>query len=116
MYRSPTRAIIGNETPEEIRTGKRPDLRHLKVFGVSMAIHIPKIKRRKFTPKVTKSSTVVGYCEDTKGYRVYCPESIEIIVIPDKNLANPVPSVIEDNDEAPGKDALKTSIEDFEDA
>ncbi|XP_055605520.1 uncharacterized protein LOC129753699 [Uranotaenia lowii] len=75
VNRCPTRCL-NNKTPEEAWSGKRANLRHLKVFGSRVTTHIPKAKRKKFDPKA-KNGIFVGYCEDTKGYRVYDPERNE---------------------------------------
>lgn len=69
VNRSPTRSI-GGKTPEEMWTGRKPNLKHLRIFGSNVMVHVPKVKRRKFDSKAVKG-IFVGYCEDTKGYRVY---------------------------------------------
>ena len=70
INRSPTRGH--GRTPEEIWSGQKPDLSHLKVFGCKALVHIPKKFRRKFDPKSTEM-IFVGYCENTKGYRLIHP-------------------------------------------
>lgn len=57
--------------------GIRPDLRHLKVFGTSVMVYVPKVKRRKFHPKAIKG-VFLAYCKDTKGFWVYVPESHKV--------------------------------------
>lgn len=66
--RVPTRAIQG-ATPEELWTGIKPDLSHLKVFGIPCHVLVPKEKRRKLDFK-TFSAIFIGYSETKKGYRV----------------------------------------------
>lgn len=70
INRSPTRGH--GKTPEEIWTGVKPDLSHLKVFGCKAMMHVPKRFRRKFDSKSTEM-IFVGYCENTKGYRLIHP-------------------------------------------
>ena len=41
---------IGNMTPEENFTGKKPEVSHLKKFGCPVFVHIPKEKRSKLDP------------------------------------------------------------------
>jgi transposase InsO family protein len=38
------------KTPEEMFTGKKPEVSHLKIFGCPVFIHIPKVKRNKLDP------------------------------------------------------------------
>lgn len=66
--RSPTLAVK-NQTPEERWTGRKTDLSHLKVFGCRAFKHIPDEKRTKLDPKSCEL-VFVGYCEESKGYRL----------------------------------------------
>lgn len=72
-------AILENTTPEEVFTGNKPDLSHLRVFGCPVYVHVPKEKRTKLEPS-GKKGIFIGYNEDTKGYRIYIPgqRSVEI--------------------------------------
>lgn len=74
--RSPTLAVK-NMTPEEAWTGQKIDLRHLKVFGCRAFKHIPDQKRTKWEPK-SKELIFVGYCEESKGYRLIDPSNGEL--------------------------------------
>ena len=67
--RSPTKAVQG-ETPYEAWYGEKPTVDHLRVFGCDAYAHIPKDERRKFDTKARKC-ILVGYGEETKGYRLY---------------------------------------------
>jgi hypothetical protein len=40
-------SALGLKTPEEMFTGKKPEVSHLKIFGCPVFIHIPKEKRNK---------------------------------------------------------------------
>ena len=42
--RTPHR-VLENKTPEEVFFDKKPEVRHLRIFGCPMYIHIPKEKR-----------------------------------------------------------------------
>lgn len=66
--RSPTKALIG-KTPEEMWSGKIRSLKHLRVFGCKVMVHIPKQKRSKWQSKA-REQVFLGYCENTKTYRV----------------------------------------------
>lgn len=60
-----------DKTPYELLTGKKPDVSHLRVFGSTAYIHIPKQRREsKFSPH-RKLVTFVGYPEGTKAWRFF---------------------------------------------
>ena len=40
-------SVLKNKTPEEVFSGKKPEVSHLRIFGRPMYIHIPKEKRTK---------------------------------------------------------------------
>jgi hypothetical protein len=63
---------LGFKTPEEMFTGKKPEVSHLKIFGYTVFIHIPKEKRNKLEPS-GKKGIFVGYCEVSKAFRIYIP-------------------------------------------
>jgi hypothetical protein len=63
---------LGLKTPEEMFTGKKPKVNHLKIFGCPVFIHIPKEKRNKLEPS-GKKGIFVGYCEVSKAFRIYIP-------------------------------------------
>jgi hypothetical protein len=65
-------SALGLKTPEEMFTGKKPEVSHLKIFGCPMFIHIPKEKRNKLDP-LGKKGIFVGYCEVSKAFRIYIP-------------------------------------------
>lgn len=71
--RSPNRGLGDiNLTPEEIWSGKKPDLSNLKLFGCRAMAHIPKQKRKKWDSK-SEECVFVGYLEESKGYRLIQP-------------------------------------------
>jgi hypothetical protein len=47
-------SALGFKTPEEMFTGKKPKVSHLKIFGCPVFIHIPKEKRNKLEPSGKK--------------------------------------------------------------
>jgi hypothetical protein len=59
--------ILGNKTPKEVFTGKKPKVSHLRIFGCPMFIHVPKEKRMKLEPS-GKKGTFVGCNENSKAY------------------------------------------------
>ncbi|KAH8316838.1 hypothetical protein KR059_012938, partial [Drosophila kikkawai] len=66
-------------TPMEAWTGKRPCVKHLKVFG-SLAVALDKGPRKgsKFQPK-GKEYIMVGYSVAAKGYRLYDPAARQLV-------------------------------------
>jgi len=71
--RTPTRSVVG-KTPHEAwhGSGKKPSLKHLRVFGCLAFVHVPKEKRKKLDYRATPG-TFVGYSISTKQYFVYDP-------------------------------------------
>jgi hypothetical protein len=65
-------SALGLKTPEEMFTGKKPEVSHLKIFRCLVFIHIPKEKRNKLEPS-GKKGIFVGYCEVSKALRIYIP-------------------------------------------
>ncbi|KAG6438793.1 hypothetical protein O3G_MSEX000229 [Manduca sexta] len=101
--RLPASALGCNTTPYEKWTGKKPDLSHLRIFGSSAMVHIPKQKRKKWDKKATQM-LLVGYSENTKGYRLYDPDSQEIVIardviIMEKVNENLTKTITQDNQE-----------------
>ena len=64
-------AILGEKTPEEVFTGKKPAVDHMRIFGTHVYIHVPKEKRSKLEPS-EKKGTFVGYNERSKAYSHLC--------------------------------------------
>lgn len=77
INRSPTRSLLF-KTPEEVWTGRKPNISNMKVFGCEAMVHFPKERRKKWDPKAQKM-IFIGYCENTKGYRFILPNSKTII-------------------------------------
>ena len=53
---------IPSKTLYEVRTGNKPDISHLRVFGCRAYVHIPDEKRKKLEPKSMKC-LFIGYAE-----------------------------------------------------
>ena len=73
MNRTPTAAFHGM-THEEMYTGQKPDISHLKVFGCIAYVNVPDEKRTKLDPKAEKC-IFIGYALHQKGYRCYNPST-----------------------------------------
>jgi hypothetical protein len=65
-------SALGFKTPEEMFSGKKLGVSHLKIFGCPLFVHIPKEKRTKLDP-LGKKGIFVGYSEVSKAFRIYIP-------------------------------------------
>ena len=61
--RTPHR-VLENKTPEEVFSGKKLEVSHLRIFGYPVYIHIPKEKRTKLDPS-GKKGIFVGYSKSS---------------------------------------------------
>jgi hypothetical protein len=73
--RSP-HTILGKLTPEEVYTGTRPDVSHLRIFGSVCYCHVPSEKRTKLDPigekgyrlvTVTSPRPTASLCQHARG-------------------------------------------------
>ena len=76
---SPTKAVTGM-TPFEAWTGEKPSVDHLRTFGCTAYAHIAKDKRKKLDLKARKY-ILLGYGNETKGYRLCLYDPIQSRVI-----------------------------------
>ena len=70
---------MGKKTPEEVFTGTRPDVSHIRIFDSVFYYHVHANNRKKLDPSGEKG-LLVGYSEISKAYRVYIPARRRIIV------------------------------------
>ena len=68
LNRSPTHTVKG-KTPEEVWSGRKPKISHLKVFGSIAYVWIPTAKRSKLDSKSQKLM-MTGYNDHHKAYRL----------------------------------------------
>ena len=69
--RTPTRSVVG-KTPYEARHGRKPLLKHVRVFGCLALVHVPNEKPKKLDYRATPG-IFVGYSISTKQYFGYDP-------------------------------------------
>eukprot|EP00253_Pinus_taeda_P034553 PITA_34553 len=69
VNRSPSSALE-DKTPQEVWTGKKPSLSHLRVFGCDAYVHVPKENRTKLDSKSEKC-IFIGYKDGLKGYKLW---------------------------------------------
>lgn len=72
-------ANSGKSTPEEIWSGNKINLSHIKLFGSQVMVHIPKQKRKKWDFKSEKL-IFVGYDAHSKGFRCMNPKKRKLTI------------------------------------
>ena len=95
--RLPTRSV-SNKTPFEAWTGRKPDVRHLHIFGTEAYIHIPKVKRRKLDEKGEKL-IFIGYSEESKAFRFIDMQTGRLEISRDAVFTEKFPSRSSDSDD-----------------
>jgi hypothetical protein len=65
VNRSPSSTLY-DKTPQEVWTGNKPSLTHLKVFGYDAYVHVPKENMSKLDKK-DKKCIFIGYKDGLKG-------------------------------------------------
>ncbi|PKI36228.1 hypothetical protein CRG98_043380, partial [Punica granatum] len=78
LNRLPTKAVEG-KTPYEAWYGVKPVVKNLRVFGCLCYSHVPQTKRSKLDEK-SEPGIFVGYSLQSKGYRVFQPQTDRVIV------------------------------------
>ncbi len=73
----PTKAL-DSKTPQEVWSGRKPDVFHLRVFGCKAFAHAPDEKKTKLESK-SMPCVFLGYYEGTKVYRLMCVKTKRII-------------------------------------
>jgi len=74
---SPTSALTSDVTPEEIWTGTKPNVGHLRVWGCVADVLIPSMQRAKFAEKSWRG-VFVGY--EGHAYRIWNPARKNVTV------------------------------------
>jgi hypothetical protein len=77
VNRSPS-SVLDDKTPQEIWTGKKPSITHLKVFGCDAYVHVPKENKSKLYKDVEKC-IFIGYKDGLKGYKPWNPETKKVV-------------------------------------
>ena len=69
VNRSPS-LVLEDKTPQEVWTGKKPSLSHLRIFGCDAYVHVPKEKRTKLDSNYEKC-IFIRYKDGLKGYKLW---------------------------------------------
>ena len=96
--RTPTKAL-DDVTPYEVWTGKKPVVKHFKVFGC-LAIALDKTEKNKLRQK-GKEYVMIGYDSESKAYRLYDPEKRQTVVRRDVKFDEDVMMGANSNREVP---------------
>jgi transposase InsO family protein len=78
LNRCPTKALQ-SITPYEAWHDRKPSVAHLRVFGCLAYALVPEQHRKKLDDKAVKC-IFVGYSSESKGYRLYHPQTKRILV------------------------------------
>ena len=87
-----------DKTPEELFTGKKPSITHLRIFGSSVFTHIPKASRTKLNPRSEKC-ILLSFDQGARAYRCYRPStnkifvSRDVIIHEDSADSSPTPTI-----------------------
>lgn len=78
LNRCPTHAVK-DITPQEAWSGAKPNVEHFRVWGSLGHVHISDEKRGKLDDK-SFTCVFIGISEESKGYRLYNPDTKKIVV------------------------------------
>ena len=104
-------SALDSKTPEEVFSGKKPDVSHFRFFGCPIYFHVPKEKRSKLDAS-RKKGMFVGYNETLKAYRIQGHVQREVEICHEvtfdedatlKKVRNPPSSKEDKEDEEAGK-------------
>jgi hypothetical protein len=73
-------STLDDKTPQEVWTGKKPSLTHLKVFSCEAYVHVPKENKSMLDKKVEKC-IFIGYKYGLKGYKIWNPKTKKVVYI-----------------------------------
>ncbi|KAL6321449.1 hypothetical protein AAG906_016548 [Vitis piasezkii] len=74
----PTKPLL-NKTPIEAWSGRKPSVRHFKVFGCLCYSQVPKERRSKMD-ETSEKCIFMGYSSQSKGYRLYNLKTNKLII------------------------------------
>ena len=70
--------MLYDKTPQEVWTGKKHSLAHLKVFGCEAYVHVRKENKSKLEKKA-KKCIYIGYTDGLKGYKIWNLETKKVV-------------------------------------
>jgi len=72
-------AMLNEKTPQEVWSGRKSSVSHLKVFGSIVYGHVPAQQRTKLEDQ-SKKYVFIRYDENTKAYRLFNPITKKVIM------------------------------------
>ena len=69
-----------DKTPNELFSGMKPSISHLRVFGAPVFTHIPKPSRTKLEPR-SERCILLSFDEQAKAYRCYRPSTKKVLFL-----------------------------------
>lgn len=79
LNRSGTSGTRDDTMPYELWVGKKPNLKHLRIFGSEAYVHVPKQLTTKLDVRA-KRMLLVGYEGESSNYRLYDPVTKKVTV------------------------------------
>ncbi|KAK8540598.1 hypothetical protein V6N13_027117 [Hibiscus sabdariffa] len=70
---------VDNVTPQEAWSGRKPSVRHIRVFGSIAYAHVPDQGRLKLDDRSSKY-VFIGYDSNSKGYKLFNPSNGRIVI------------------------------------
>jgi hypothetical protein len=77
VNRSPS-STLDDKIPQEVWTGKKLSLIHVRVFGCDAYVHVPKENNSKLDKNVEKC-IFIGYKDGLKGYKLCNPKNKKVV-------------------------------------
>lgn len=74
LNRLPTSSVQG-KTPYESWTGRKPSLKHLRVFGAPTYVHVHEAKRSSKFDERSEKMVLVGYMDKLQAYKLLHPQN-----------------------------------------
>ena len=74
-----------DKTPNELFSGKKPSISHLRVFGSPVFTHISKAGRTKLEPR-SEQCILLSFDDNVKAYRCYRPSTQKVFVSRDVRI------------------------------
>lgn len=73
-------SVLKGITPEEVWTGRKPRIDHLRIFGSQVLAYVPKKERTKIDPKA-REGLFVGYAPNEGGFRIFTPSTNKVKIV-----------------------------------
>jgi hypothetical protein len=114
--RCPSKSLNG-KTPYEMWTGKKPNLKHLRIFGSKVFCLNRSPGKGKLTCR-SKEGILVGYSEESKAYRIWVPEErkveisrdVKFMELNEKIEENETDVLLEEEPEITGPETIDVDV------